>query len=52
MKIYIEKDSSVWINGKEIKVAPGSQEVDDEVGRILIDAGYAKAIDEEKRKNK
>jgi hypothetical protein len=50
MKVYLEKETSVWINGKEIKVKAGTQEVNDEVGRILIEAGYAKKIEEKTEK--
>lgn len=52
MKVVLEKEATVWINGKEIKVSAGTQEVDDEVGRILVEAGYAKKIEEEDKKRK
>ncbi|GEM_PF-1695493 len=52
MKVYLEKPAKVWINGKEISVPSGTQEVEKEVGRILVSAGYAKAVEEEKSKRK
>ncbi len=50
MKIIVEKDTKVWVNGKEIKIPAGIQEVDDDVGRIVIQAGYAKEVKEEDKK--
>lgn len=47
MKVYVKNDVSVWINGKELKVPQGIQDVDDEAGRILINAGYAYQINKE-----
>lgn len=47
MKIYVDRDVSIWINGKELKVAAGIQEVDDEVVRILIESKNAKAVEKE-----
>jgi len=52
MKVYLEKPAKVWINGKEISVPSGTQEVEKEVGRILVSAGYARMIEEEKAKGK
>ena len=52
MKIYLEKEAKVWINGKEIRVPAGTQKVEKEVGRILVSAGYAKMVEEEQKEDK
>jgi len=46
MKIHVEKDTPVWVNGKKVIVKAGVQEVDEDIARILIHAGYARAIEE------
>jgi hypothetical protein len=52
MKVFLEKDANLWINGKEYKIKAGTQELNDEIARILIDAGYAKPIEEQKSRGK
>jgi uncharacterized protein YlzI (FlbEa/FlbD family) len=56
MKVYIEKDTICWINGKEYTVKAGIQEVEDNVAEVLIQAGYAKpvkkAVEEEEKRPK
>jgi len=44
VKVMVRQDTSVFINGKEIKVRKGTQSVDPEVARILIEAGYAEEL--------
>lgn len=44
VKVLVKEDTSVWINGREIKVKKGAQEVEPEVARILIEAGYAEEV--------
>lgn len=46
VKILVDTDVVVMINGQEIKVKKGVQNVDKEIARILIEAGYAKYIEE------
>ena len=50
MKIFLEKDHTVIVNGEIITVNSGTQDIDNNIGQILIQAGYAKAIEEEKKK--
>lgn len=50
MKIYVNTIAAVWINGKEIVVKQGFQDVDEEVGKILVNAGYAYLADEKSEK--
>ena len=38
VKVFVKEDTKVWINGKEVKVKKGNQEVESEVARILIEA--------------
>jgi len=55
MKIYVEKDTPVWVNGKKIVIQAGTQDVDEDIGMLLIHAGYARPIEErteEKSKKK
>jgi len=44
VKIFVKEDTKVWINGKEVKVKKGNREVEENVARILIDAGYAEKL--------
>ena len=44
VKVFVKEDTKVWINGKEIKVKKGNQEVESEVARILVEAGYAEEL--------
>lgn len=48
MKVYLEKQTVCWINGKEHKVNAGIQELDDNVAKLLIEAGYAKPVEDKK----
>lgn len=52
MKVYIYSPTSCWINGKEYKVQAGIQEIPDEVAQVLINAGLARKIEEDKRTDK
>lgn len=52
MKVYIYSPTSCWINGKEYKVQAGIQEIPDEVAQVLINAGLARKIEEDKRADK
>jgi len=52
MKILVEKDTPVWVNGKKIIVKAGTQDVDEDIARILIHAGYARAIKEKPEEKK
>ena len=44
VKVMVKQDTSVFINGKEIKVKKGTQSVEPEIARILIEAGYAEEV--------
>jgi len=44
VKVLVKENVSVWINGQEIKVPQGMQELDQEVARILVEAGYAEEV--------
>lgn len=44
VKVLVREGVSVWINGKEIQVKQGMQELDPEVARILVEAGYAEEV--------
>jgi len=44
VSIFVKEDTRVWINGKEIKVKKGNREVEENIARILIDAGYAEKL--------
>jgi len=44
VKVLVKEDVSVWINGQEIQVKQGMQELDPEVARILVEAGYAEEV--------
>jgi len=44
VKVFVKEDTSVFINGKEIKVKKGTQNLKPEVARILIEAGYAEKV--------
>ena len=44
VKVMVRQDTSVFINGKETKVKKGTQSVDPEIARILIEAGYAEEL--------
>lgn len=48
VEVVVKEDTSVFINGKEIKVKKGVQTVDPDVARILVEAGYAEVISEGK----
>jgi uncharacterized protein YlzI (FlbEa/FlbD family) len=52
MKVYVKKDTTCWINGKEYTVKAGIQEVDENVAEILLQAGYAKPVEEEVKRTK
>jgi hypothetical protein len=43
VEVMVKENTSVFINGKEIKVKKGIQMVDQDVARILVEAGYAEA---------
>ncbi len=51
-KIVVEKDTPVWINGKQVVIKAGVQEVNEDIARILIQAGYAKAVEKKKGQEK
>lgn len=40
-EVVVKEDTSVFINGREIKVKKGVQTIDPDVARILVEAGYA-----------
>jgi len=44
VKVLVKENASVWINGQEIKVPQGMQELDPEIARILVEAGYAEEV--------
>ena len=50
MKIVIKEKAKLWINGKRFEFEEGIHELDDDKARILIQAGYATEIKEEKQK--
>lgn len=50
MKVFLEKETEIFINGKLIVIQSGIQEPDDNLCQILIDSGYAKEIKEENKK--
>jgi len=50
MKVFVEKETTVCINGKEILIQSGTLELDENISQILINAGYAKEIEEKKSK--
>lgn len=50
MRIYAEKKTKCWINGKEYVVEAGIQDVPDSVAEVLIYAKQAKKVEEEQRK--
>ncbi|MEJ5227187.1 hypothetical protein [Thermodesulfovibrio sp.] len=52
MKVYMESPSECWINGKEYKVQAGIQEIPDEVAEVLINAGLARQVEEDKKTDK
>jgi len=50
MKLFVKEATQVWINGKEIKVQAGIQEVDDNIALILLEAELAEKVDDDKKK--
>jgi len=52
MKLFVKESTSVWINGKEYKVAAGIQEVDDNIALILLEAKLAEEVKEDDKKKK
>lgn len=44
VKVFVKEDTKVWINGKEIKVEKGKREVEENVAKILIEAGYGEKL--------
>ncbi|MCS7317330.1 MAG: hypothetical protein NZZ41_03285 [Candidatus Dojkabacteria bacterium] len=50
MKVLVDKDTKVCINGKDLLIESGSLELEENIAQILINAGYAKEIEEKKSK--
>jgi len=52
MKLFIREATQVWINGKEYKLQPGIQEVDDNIALILLESIpiLAEKVDDDKKK--
>ena len=52
MRVIVNEDTQVWINGKLYQVEEGEQELEDPVAEVLLHAGKAKKVEKEKRKDK
>jgi len=50
MKVFVKEATQIWINGKEIKLQTGIQEVEDNIALILIEAELAEKVEEDKKK--
>lgn len=50
MKVFLEKQTTVYINGKEIILNSGALDLDENIAQILINSGYAKEMEEKKSK--
>ncbi len=49
VEVIVKEDTSVFINGKEVKVKKGLQVLSADVARILVGAGYAEPTETEKK---
>jgi hypothetical protein len=52
MKVLIEENVKIWVNGEEFGFEAGVQDVDEDKARILIEAGYAEKVEEKPKKGK
>ncbi len=48
MKVYLKNPATISVNGKKIEYPSGVQEIKDDHARILISAGKADSLLEEK----
>lgn len=48
MKVYLKSPATISVNGKKIEYPCGVQEIKDDHARILISAGKADSLSEEK----
>ena len=47
VEVIVKEDTSIFINGKEVKVKKGVQSASPEIARILVEAGYAEPTETE-----
>jgi uncharacterized protein (UPF0128 family) len=52
MKIYVKESTKVWINGKEYSVNKGEHDLEQNIARILLEAGYADLIEKKEEEEK
>jgi hypothetical protein len=52
MKVFVKEKVKVWVNGEEFIFEAGVQDVDEDMARILTEAGYAEKVEEKSKKGK
>jgi len=50
MRIAVKESAKLFVNGRQFVFEPGIHEIDEDKARILIQAGYATEVKEEKQK--